>query len=165
MSALYALSYIGATTFFVKGSNGGLFPPVDSADELASHADAKQNYNTVLRWGIENSLGRPTEITWRGKTLTVERWVLEHIIPNAIEGLSLLGISRGFSERLLGLLVRQVKERKTGSYWGLRELDRVMKQQHLPEGEAIPKVLVTLAQHQQDQSTSLDDIRGVADFE
>ena len=94
--------------------------------EQMSFDDAKSNFFAAARFGLKS------QILWLyGKSISVQRLILEELLPRAKRGLEKVGIEDSEIERYLGIIQTRVELGKTGSQWMLNSLasmDKLAKQ-------------------------------------
>jgi hypothetical protein len=93
-----------------------------------SFDDAKNNLVTAARYGLHSKL------RWlRGRTLSTERLVLDHLLPLARKGLDAARIDSADVERLLGVLEERVRSGRTGAQWALDSFAAMGEHRTKPE--------------------------------
>jgi hypothetical protein len=86
---------------------------------LLPFAAARDNFYAAARDGLD------AQVTWLdGKRVPVQRLLLERLLPQADEGLELLGIDSTDRRAYLGSVGKRIEQRRTGSVWQRRFVER-----------------------------------------
>ncbi|MCA9690917.1 MAG: CBS domain-containing protein [Myxococcales bacterium] len=93
-------------------------------EDHMSFDDARGNFFAAARHGLQ------AQFTWLGgQTFTAGELILEHLLPQAYEGLTIAGIAAADRDRYLGVIEERVRRRRTGAQWILESLSSLGKAQ------------------------------------
>ena len=93
-------------------------------------ADAEKNFQSAARSGIFTRMTWPTI-----GQVNVADLVVDHLLPQAREGLQRLGVDRPLIDTYLGIIRDRAKSRQNGAAWQLRTLNKFESHRGLPDTE------------------------------
>jgi CBS domain-containing protein len=80
--------------------------------------DAKSNFFRAARHGLD------AQFNWiDGKSHTASSLVLDHLLPQARQGLASANVDRSDVDKYLGIIEERVRSRQTGARWMLKSLE------------------------------------------
>ena len=106
-----------ANAAFFFGLMSALAEEYGEIDRHMSFDDAKGNFFAAARHGLQ------AQFRWiDGKVQPASQLILDHLLPQAREGLRTSGIDEGDIERYLGIIEARVSSGQTGAQWALSSL-------------------------------------------
>ena len=104
-----------------------------------SFAEAERNFTVAARSGLAARLTWPTLGTISAATL-----VTDHLLPQAREGLTALGVDEGVAEHYLDIIGERARTRQNGAAWQIRTLDEIEPWATAPQSPERKEALVEL---------------------
>lgn len=98
--------YFGLQHYWAQQLKEGLSPP--------DFGEVKNNFYTAARYGFDRSF------TWFGKKIEPEELLIEHLLPQAEEGLNQLNIDARDKEKYLSIIAARASNQQTGATWQRR---------------------------------------------
>ncbi len=112
-------------------------------------ADAEKNFQSAARSGLFARMSWPT----LGQ-VNVADLVIDHLLPQAREGLRRLEVEESLIDTYLGIIRDRAKSRQNGATWQLRTLNNVEAHGSLPDSGARRSALASmLEQYLKNQAT------------
>ncbi len=101
-----------ANTAFLIGLIAGIPDAIGEVRQCMPFDDARNNFYTAARFGLE------AQLRWPGLgPVPAARLILDVLLPIAREGLRKTGVTTEESERYLGVMEERVRTGRTGSAW------------------------------------------------
>jgi len=92
-------------------------------ETLMPFADAKHNFYRAAQLGLKYKTCWPVAGHNRPKSQSLQKIILEQLLPEAETGLNCLGIDPHEIEHYLGIIEQRISRNRTGSQWQLDFLD------------------------------------------
>ncbi len=109
-----------ANMAFFYGAALGLANAEERAEDRLSFTDCKKNFYESARKGLDAT------VKWfDGEKTTLQRLILDTLLPLAYDGLNHLKISEEQRDRYLGIIENRVSKKQNGAQWQLSYAERV----------------------------------------
>lgn len=111
-----------ANAAFFLGLMAALPKEFGDVTQIMTFDDAKQNFFSTARFGLQSQIVWFGGRNYRAKTL-----ILEELLPRAKQGLKTVGLDENDIEKYLGILQERVSQEKSGARWMLDSLANMDK--------------------------------------